>query len=223
LSDLLPRVRVASTQPQLTFDPADAPRATREPVIWCAGNTGLLTGGPTIAIVGTRNASMDGAARARRLGKELAERRLVVVSGLARGIDTEALTAAIEAGGAVIGVIGTPIDRAYPIQNARLQESIARSHLLISPFRPGTKTLPRNFPARNRLMAAISDATAIIEAGDDSGTLHQADECVRLGRWLFIAKTVTEDRSVTWPARFAHARYVRTLSHTEDILKALSL
>ena len=61
-----------------------------------------------------------------------------------------------------------------------------------------------NFPVRNRVMAALSDATVIIEASDASGTLHQAAECQRLNRWLFIAKYVAEDRSLTWPARFIH-------------------
>src|SRR4029077_2549969 len=103
---------------------------------------------------------------------------------------------------------------AYPAENKRLQEQIYRDHLLISPFASGERVFRANFPERNKLMAALSDATAIIEAGDTSGTLHQAAECVRLGRWLFIAKSVMEDSSLKWPANFKHYPNVRTLSST---------
>ena len=174
-----------------------------------------------MAIVGTRNVSAEGAARSRRLARELVAAGVVVASGLAKGVDTEALSAAIEAGGSVIAVIGTPIDRAYPAENMRLQERIYREHLLISPFPPGERVYPSNFPERNKLMAALSDATAIIEAGDTSGTLHQAAECLRLGRWLFIAKTVADDPSLQWPKRFKEEPTVRTLTVTQDVLSAI--
>jgi DNA processing protein len=155
------------------------------------------------------------------LASELARHGIVVVSGLARGVDTEALTSALSAGGSVVAVIGTPIDRAYPVENFELQERIANSHLLISQFEPGTRTLQRHFPQRNRLMAAVSDATVIIEASDTSGTLHQAAECVRLGRWLFIARNVIEDKALEWPAKFRDYSKVRTLVETADILATL--
>jgi DNA processing protein len=216
LSELLPRLK--SPQRQLAFEDVSAPK---ERLVWCAGNTDLLGRAPAVAIVGTRNVSSQGAARARKLAKQLAEQDLIVVSGLAKGVDTEALTAAMDAGGSVIAVIGTPIDQAYPIQNAPLQELIAREHLLISQFKAGTRTLPGHFPERNRLMAAISDVTAIIEAGDNSGTLHQATECVRLGRWLFIARNLMDDPSLKWPATFKHYSNVRTLTSTSDILSVL--
>jgi DNA processing protein len=218
LGDLLPRLQ--NPQRQLAFDESTS---APERIVWCAGNTGLLTRAGSVAIVGTRSVSADGAARARRLATELAERHVVVVSGLAKGVDTEALTAAIDAGGAVIAVIGTPLDEAYPIENASLQETIARDHLLISQFQQGSKTFPGRFPERNRLMAAISDVTAIIEAGDMSGTLHQAAECVRLGRWLFIAKNAMEDPALTWPSQFKNHPHVRTLTQTSDILDILNI
>ena len=218
LSELLPVLQ--NGQQPLAFDSnADV----RERSVWCAGHIELLRRAPAVAIVGTRSVSVEGAARARRLAKELAEHKVVVVSGLAKGVDTEALTAAMNAGGAVIAVIGTPIDQAYPIENAQLQETIARDHLLISQFRPGARTFPGHFPERNRLMAAISKVTAIIEAGDTSGTLHQAAECVRLGRWLFIAKNVVDDSSLTWPANFKHYPNVRPLTQTSDILSVLNI
>jgi DNA processing protein len=220
LSEVLAGTRTltGNRQPQLEFD---LPTSPRDRKIWCAGNVDLLRRAFSVAIVGTRVVSADGAARARRLARELAERRIVVVSGLAKGVDTEALTAAIEAGGSVIAVIGTPLEQAYPIENAPLQELIARNHLIVSQFQPGSSTGPGHFPERNRLMAAVTDATAIIEAGNASGTLYQAAECVRLGRWLFIARSVIDDPSLEWPAKFKDRTRVRTLSETSDILDVL--
>jgi DNA processing protein len=221
LSELVSARRTLTRNPpQARFD-FDRPSSPRDRRIWCAGDIDLLRRPWSVAIVGTREVSADGAARARRLSRELAERHIVVVSGLAKGVDTEALTAAIEAGGSVIGVIGTSLDHAYPIENAPLQELIALNHLIVSQFRPGSRTRPGHFPERNRLMAALTDATAIIEAGDASGTLHQAAECMRLGRWLFIAKNVMDDRSIEWPARFKDQANVRTLTKTSDILDVL--
>ena len=190
--------------------------------LWCAGDVSLVRKS-CIAIVGTRNVSSDGAARARRLAKELAACGVVIVSGLARGVDTEALAAAMEAQGRTIAVIGTPIDRAYPAENKRLQERIYRDHLLISQFEPGKAVFKGNFPERNKLMATISDATVIIEASDTSGTLHQAAECVRLKRWLFIAASIVEDKTLRWPQSFLTYANARILRTTSDILDALGI
>jgi DNA processing protein len=190
--------------------------------VWCVGDESLLRK-KCVAIVGTRNVSVEGAARSRRLARELASAGVVVVSGLAKGVDTEALTAAMESGGKVVAVIGTPIDRSYPAENKHVQELIYRDHLLVSQFAPGEQVYPSNFPERNKLMAALSDATAITEAGDTSGTLHQAAECVRLGRWLFIAKSVVDDISLQWPKRFLGQTRVSSFSSTEDILTAIGV
>jgi len=190
--------------------------------VWYAGDPGLLQR-PCVAVVGTRQATSEGRARARRLGRELVERGIVVVSGLAKGIDTEVLTAAISAGGSVVAVIGTPIDRAYPFENASLQEEIAAGHLLVSQFASGSRTFSRSFPMRNRLMAAVSDATVILEASDSSGTLHQAAECVRLGRWLFIARSVMADGALEWPSKFSGYPNVQTLENTEALVDALQV
>ena len=187
--------------------------------LWCAGDVSLVKR-PSVAIVGTRNISELGTARARKLARELSRAGVVVVSGLAKGVDTEALTAAIDEGGSVIGVIGTPIDRAYPVENERLQERIYRNQLLISQFEPGQRVFPSNFPKRNKLMAAISDATVIIEASETSGTLHQVAECVRLGRWLFISKSLM-NAGLQWPSKFKDYSVTRILTHTDDVLEAL--
>lgn len=200
--------------------PAQQARLQTEEKLWCVGDISLVRR-KCVAIVGTRDVSPDGRARSRRLARELAMAGVVVVSGLARGVDTESLTAAIEAGGKVVAVIGTPIDRAYPAENKQLQEHIYRDHLLISQFAPGERVFPSNFPERNKLMAAISDATTIVEAGDTSGSLHQAAECVRLGRWLFIANSMVSDPTLQWPKRFLGQSTVKILNSTEDVLLAI--
>jgi DNA processing protein len=188
--------------------------------VFCAGDISLVQK-PAISVVGTRDVSSEGAARARRLAKELSEHGIVVFSGLAKGVDTEALRSAIQTGGRVVAVIGTPLDKAYPAENKALQEEIFRNHLLVSQFRSGQRVFKTHFPERNKLMAALSDGTAIVEAGETSGTLHQAAECVRLGRWLFIAQTVLDNPELTWPKRFSDYEKFRALRTTEDVISAL--
>lgn len=169
--------------------------------IYYAGDLSLLSR-PCVSIVGTRKVSDAGIAATDWLARKLVAAGIVVVSGLAYGVDAVAHTAAIAEGGKTIAVIGTPLSKASPSENAPLQEKIYRDHLLISQFREGEKTFPANFPVRNRLMAALSDATVVMEATDKSGTLHQAAECTKLGRWLFIAKSVVENPDVSWPQDF---------------------
>lgn len=190
--------------------------------LWCAGNVSLAKN-PCVSVVGARNVSRLGKTQASRLAHELADAGVTVVSGLAYGVDTAALRAAIEAGGKTIAVIGTPIDKAYPWANRRLQELIYREHLLVSQFPPGSPVTTRNFPRRNRLMAALSDATVIVEASDTSGSLHQAAECLRLRRWLFIAKSILDKPDLQWPSKFLGYPTTRPLTSTDDVLRALDI
>lgn len=220
LGELLPPSRPISPEQQERLGFAAV--TPRGPRLWCAGDVSLLQR-PCIAIVGTRRVTPGGAARSRRLARELAAAGVVVVSGLAKGVDTEALSSAIAAGGRVVAVIGTPLEKAFPAENKRLQEQIYREHLLVSQFEPGSSVFRGNFPTRNKLMAALSDGTAVIEAGDTSGALHQTAECVRLGRWLYIAHSLLNDPSVTWPADFLRYPVTRTLRVTADILETLNL
>lgn len=185
-----------------------------------AGELSLLDA-PAVSIVGTREVSEDGRMRASRLARELAGAGVLVVSGLAKGVDAAAHRGALQAGGATAAVIGTPLDKAYPAENARLQEEIYRHHLLVSPFAAGSRVFKGNFPARNRVMAAVTDATVIIEASDTSGTLHQAAECQRLGRWLFILRSVVENPHLTWPRNFIGKPKVAVLSSTQDVIDAI--
>jgi DNA processing protein len=190
--------------------------------VYYAGNLAFLNR-PCVSIVGTREVSDSGASRARRLARELVASSIVVVSGLAKGVDTAALTSAIDSGGSTVAVIGTPIDRAYPAENARLQENIYQNHLLLTPFRIGERTFKGSFPKRNRVMAAISDATVIVEASDTSGTLHQAAECGRLGRWLFIMRWLLDDEKLSWPRKFIGKPKVALLNSTQDVVDAIRI
>ena len=189
--------------------------------VFIAGDTTLLTG-PRVAIVGARAATEDGRRRASRLARELAERDVVVVSGLAAGIDTAAHTAALSIEGKTFAVLGTPLDKAYPAENAALQERMWREQLLVSQFAIGARVHKSSFPERNRLMAAITHATVIIEASDTSGTLHQAAECGRMGKPLFIARSVVDNSNLSWPARFLDkGKPVYILENTNQVLDAI--
>lgn len=213
--------RVPQSPKQLNMLTAlGASKAGTDLTVFVAGDMTLLRR-PCVSVIGTRKVSFEGAARARRVARELSDAGVVVVSGLAEGVDTEAMSAAIGCGGKVVGVIGTPLSKAYPASNANLQEEIYRDHLLISQFPEGTRTFRSSFPQRNRLMAFVSNASVIIEASDTSGTLHQAAECQRLGRWLFIAKSVADNPKLTWPKSFLGQPKTAVLAHTDDILRAI--
>ncbi|WP_234820903.1 DNA-processing protein DprA [Sinorhizobium medicae] len=192
----------------------------RDTFIYYAGNLNLLSR-PTVSIVGTRQISAEGTRRAKKLAIQLGEAGVLVMSGLAKGVDTVAHTNAIASGGSTAAVIGTPLDKAYPSENAELQVDIYSHHLLISPFNVGEQVYKSNFPARNKVMAVLSDATVIVEASDTSGTLHQAAECQRNNRWLFIMKSVVDDPTLTWPAKFLKHPKTRVLTDTNEILEAI--
>jgi DNA processing protein len=180
----------------------DAERKYAPEKIFLCGDQKLLSQGARVSIIGSREASTNGLARARRLAQLLVKEGVTVVSGLARGIDTAAHKAAIQAGGKTIAVLGTPLSQVSPVENKSLQECISREHLLISQFPEGAPVSKGNFPTRNRLMALISDATVIVEAKDGSGTSHQGWEALRLARSLWIPKSAVDDSTLNWPKEF---------------------
>ncbi len=154
---------------------------------------------PRVSIVGSRKASPEGLRDAARLAAYLTKKEVIIVSGLAEGIDTAAHKSAIEHGGRTTAVLGTPLNQTFPAKNRALQKEIMTRHLAISQFRVGSIVQPGNFVIRNRTMALISNASIIVEAGESSGSLHQGWEALRLGRPLFIWKRVLENSSLTWP------------------------
>jgi len=169
--------------------------------LYISGDEKLLREHPRVSIIGTRKPSDKGIQTAKEITQFLTQKRVVIVSGLATGIDTVAHTTAINSGGKTIGVLGTPLDKYYPAENKNLQNEIAANHLLISQFPPGTPIQRHNFPMRNRTMALISHASVIIEAGKTSGTQHQGWEALRLGRPLFIMESLVKDTSLQWPQK----------------------
>ncbi len=156
--------------------------------------------GPRLSVIGSRNASPEGLKAAAKIAKTLVQHDAIVVSGLARGIDTMAHRNAIDEGGYTIAVLGTPLNKIYPKENASLQDFIMRNHLAVSQFPIGYPSQPRNFVIRNRTMALISNASIIVEAGETSGSLHQGWEALRLGRPLFIWKSIME-KDLKWPEK----------------------
>jgi DNA processing protein len=119
------------------------------------------------------------------LGRELAAAGVLVVSGLARGVDGEAHRGALETGGHTVAVLGCGIDRDYPAAHAGLARAIAESSLLVSEYEPGVDPAPWRFPARNRLIAGLCSATVVVEARERSGALITADFAVEEGREVF--------------------------------------
>lgn len=197
----------------------------RVPLIYYRGNINLI-GRPSVSVVGARAASEEGKARAARLARELARAGVCVVSGLAAGIDTAALESCLSNSGEVVAVIGTPIDEAYPRQNANLQSRIGAEHLLVSqvPFHCYAKqTIDQRkqyFRERNVTMAAISDATVIVEASDTSGSLIQAHACMRQGRPLFLMRSCLERPNLAWPEKFVAAG-AQVLDSMDELLATL--
>lgn len=141
-----------------------------------------LLGRAAVGIVGARSCSPYGAQVARMLGRELAAAGLVVVSGLARGIDGEAHRGALEAGGTTVSVLGCGIDRDYPASHRDLAARIRATGLAVSEYAPGVEPAPWRFPARNRVIAGLCAATVVVEARERSGALITADLALEEGR-----------------------------------------
>jgi DNA processing protein len=159
----------------LTYEDEDYPERLREifdppPVLWTLGDVRLLAR-PAIAIVGTRHPTPYGTGMAEVLARDLASRRLVVLSGMARGIDTAAHRGALAASGSTVAVWGTGIDVIYPKENKALAENIlVAGGAIISEYRLGTFPAPQNFPKRNRILSGMSIGVLVVEAGENSGT-----------------------------------------------------
>ena len=179
-----------------------------------------------VAVVGTRTPSREGAARARRLVQNLVTDNFTVISGLAAGIDRVAHETAIKEAGRTIAVIGTPLSRVYPKQNAELQNYIAENFLVVSQvpvMRYDSQDYRLNrtfFPERNITMSALTAATIIVEASNTSGTLIQARAALKQGRKLFILNSCFHDSRLTWPERLARQGAIRVRDY-DDIRQHL--
>ena len=151
------------------------------PVLWAHGDPHVL-GRPAVAIVGSRAATPYALQVARRLAGELAEKGVVVASGLARGVDSAAHEGCLAAGGQTVAVLGSGLDRIYPAEHRALSRKISAKGLLVSELPPGSPPLPGNFPLRNRIISGISLGTVVVEASESSGSLITAACALRQGR-----------------------------------------
>jgi DNA processing protein len=152
------------------------------PVIFAGRNTALFDR-PAVAIVGARNASLNGRKIAAQLARDLSEAGLVVISGLARGIDTEAHRAALSGG--TIAVVAGGADIAYPPENAALQNAILESGCVVSEAPMGAEPKARHFPRRNRIISGLSPGVIVVEAARHSGSLITARMALEQGREIF--------------------------------------
>ncbi|MGD9582893.1 MAG: DNA-processing protein DprA [Lysobacterales bacterium] len=169
----------SSEYPALLARTAQAPAA-----LFVAGNAALLWN-PQIAIVGSRQASAGGLGNARAFARDLAQAGFTITSGLAAGIDGAAHAAALAAGGASVAVLGSGLDRIYPRSHQALAGRLCECGALVSEFPPGTPPLAENFPRRNRIIAGLSLATLVVEAGLQSGSLITARLAAEAGREVF--------------------------------------
>lgn len=138
-----------------------------------------------VAVVGSRRPSAYGSSVAHRLAHDLAQRQLVVVSGLARGVDSAAHRGALEAKGKTVAVMGSGIDVMYPRENKKLADEIAKSGAVISEFPLGTGPTPENFPIRNRIISGLSLGVVVVEAAEYSGSLITARLALEQNREVF--------------------------------------
>jgi DNA processing protein len=155
------------------------------PVLWVRGNVNQLAR-PGIAVVGTRQPSTYGAGMAEMLSRELSQRGMVIMSGMARGVDTCAHKGALDAGGGTVAVWGTGIDVIYPKENKKLAERIvAEGGAVVSEFPLGTFPAPQNFPIRNRTLSGMSVGVLVVEAAEYSGTRITARCALEQGRDVY--------------------------------------
>jgi len=166
------------------------------PVLFLLGDCGLLDC-PAVAIVGSRDHSPYGAEVCRTLATAAARRGIVVISGMARGLDAVGHVAALDAGGGTIGVLGNGLGVVYPAANRALYERVAAQGLLLTEFPPGERPSVYTFPRRNRLISALARATVVVEAASGSGALITADAALEQGRdVLAVPGNITSHTSV---------------------------
>ena len=191
------------------------------PVLWVRGAAAVL-GRTLVAVVGSRAASPYALQVAGRLAGELAGHGVVVVSGLARGVDSAAHRGCLSAGGATVAVLGSGLDRIYPAEHAQLAEEIAAGGAVMAELAPGAAPLPEHFPLRNRIISGLSLATVVVEASEKSGSLITARCALEQGREVMaVPGSVLSGRN-----RGSHALLkdgAKVVETADDILQELRL
>lgn len=188
--------------------------------LYIRGNKALLQEKRTVSLVGSRTASQESKENTYRLAHTLGKNGITVISGLARGIDVSAHRSALDYGFNTIAVIGTNLNQYYPLENKEVQIEIEKKGLVISQFSPANKTQRWFFPLRNGVMSGLSLATIIMEAGETSGALKQADFAIKQNRLVIIPQKALENTNITWPEKYVKkgAKVVRKPKEVLEIL-----
>lgn len=189
--------------------------------LYIRGKKSLLFETRTVALVGSRQASEKSKENTVRLARALGQNGITVVSGLAKGIDVSAHMAALKSGYNTIAVIGTNLNQYYPAENKEVQQMIEDKGLVVSQFSPANKTERWFFPLRNGTMSGLSLATVIMEAGETSGALKQADFALKQGRQVLLPESALHMESISWPAKYVERGAIAVKTPT-DVLEILA-
>jgi DNA processing protein len=189
-------------------------------VLYTIGQTELLSQ-PSVAIVGTREPTSYGRRTASLIGRELSDCGLIVVSGLARGIDSMAHEGALSGSGGTVAVLGTPVNVVYPRENRRLYHEIAYSGrgLILSEVPLGTPFHPGLFPVRNRIIAGLSLGTVVVEAAARSGSLITAGQAIEMNRDVFAVPGAVSSPKSSGTNDLIKKGEAKLISTTEDIIE----
>jgi DNA processing protein len=175
-----------------------------------------------VAVVGTRGATVYGKEAARQIAGDLARNRITIVSGLARGIDSEAHRAALDAGGRTMAVLGSGVDIIYPAESRKLAQAAVEQGALVSEYALGTQPEASNFPPRNRIISGLSLGVVIVEAGERSGALITADFALEQGREVFaVPGNIFRKKSMGTNKLIQQG--AKPVLSVEDILEELNL
>lgn len=198
--------------PKLLSQTEEAPR-----FLYLRGRINLLQDIRTVALVGSRQAGEEGRKNTERVARILGSNGIIIVSGLAKGIDVTAHKAALDNGLPTIAVIGTNLNQYYPSENKDVQKRIEQEGLVVSQFSPATKTERWFFPLRDGVMSGLSQATVIMEAGETSGALKQARYALKQNRLVLIPQNAFNIPSITWPEKFEKLGALRVKTPSEII------
>lgn len=176
-----------------------------------------------IAVIGSRHCSNSAVRHAQTFARDLALGGFTVVSGLARGLDSEALRSAINAGGRTVAVLGSGIDVVYPSENKELFDLIEESGIIVSEYVPGTKPNGYQFPERNRIISGLSRGVLVIEAGENSGALITANLAIEQSREVFVIPSSIDSACARGSNLFLKEYPSALVTEPEDIFRALNV
>ncbi len=190
------------------------------PVLFYLRGDPQILNHPCLSIVGTRRPTLYGSQMAERLGRDLASRGLVILSGMARGIDAIGHQGAMAVNGRAIGVLGTGIDVCYPKENKKLYEKVLERGAILSEFPLGTHPAPENFPIRNRIVAGMPLGVVVIEGAEFSGSLITARLAMEFGREVFgVPGNVTQ--AVSYAPNLLIKQGAKLVVNAEDVIEEL--